>query len=125
MAVNIIRKSPNNSVIVHFTGTGQINCTGNDSVSDLASSGETVTSATIKQVFFGSPSGNSAYWTVTRGDGGANSVVGVFDSTAWMDFAGSGASLSLESAGEFIYCTATACDDASSYLMMEIKKEIG
>lgn len=124
MAVNIVKKQANGTVVVHVTGTQTINCTGNDSVSDLATTGEVVSKAHIKQVWCGSPSGNSSYWAVTRGNSSVNTLVGVYDSAAWIDYAGNGGALTLSSDGEFVYCTITAADASSAYIMIEFKKEL-
>jgi len=123
VTINYIKKAPNNSVIVHVSGSNTLVCTGIDSVSNLASTGETVSSAAIKQVWCGSSSGAGSYWVVERGNSTVNTVVGVYDSSAWIDYAGNGASLTLHDDGDNVWFTLVGAGD--SYLMLEFKKEIG
>jgi hypothetical protein len=125
MAINILKKAANGSVVVHVTGTGTINCTGNDTISDLASTGEIVTRAKIKQIWTGSSSGNGANFVVSRGNSTVNTVVAVYDSTAWIDYAGNGMALNLAEDGAAIYFTLNNATEGQGYLMLELKKEIG
>lgn len=119
MASSILKKSGNNSVILHATSNATFVVAGNNSVSNLASNNEIVSLATIKQVWVGSSSGNAAYWVVKRG---AN-VVGVYDSTCWIDYAGNGFALNKDATANVVVELHNAADDAG-YIMIELKKEI-
>ena len=66
MAISYLKNAVNNNVVVHSDATGSIVLTGNDSVSNIASPGETVIGSTIKQVWFGSISGASGYWLISE-----------------------------------------------------------
>lgn len=91
MAFNIIANRKNASAVLHFTSNTTITVAGNNSVSNIAKPGEIVNGASIVQATFGTASGDVAYWQVFRGD----NLVAVFDSTAQLDFAGSGQSINL------------------------------
>jgi len=123
VTINYIKNAANNSVLVHVSGSNTLVCTGDDVTSNLASSGEVVSRAPIKQVWCGSSSGTGDYWVVERGNDTVNTVVGVYDSSAWIDYAGNGAALTLHDDGENVWFTLVGAGD--SYLMLEFKKEIG
>lgn len=120
MAVNFIKKAPNNNIIVHSDATGSIVLVGNDSVSNAATSGEYVIGSAIRSIWAGSVSPN--IWTVTKGDGSSNSVIAVLDSTGWYDYAGAGASINVEEAGTNLYFTLSG---GTGYIMIDIKKILG
>ena len=122
MAISYLKNAVNNNVVVHADATGSIVLTGNDSVSNIASPGETVIGSTIKQVWFGSISGASGYWLVEKGNATVNSVIGMYDSTAWIDYAGNGCALNIEEEGDNLYFTLTG---AAGYIMFDIKKVTG
>jgi hypothetical protein len=108
MATLINRK--NYSTVVHAAA----NTTWQ--MSDFAVGTETVpTGVAITQVWFGSPSGNSAYWTVKRG---ANTVA-VLDSTSYLDFAGNGCSLNLYPSANV---TVTLIGATDGFIMLEVQK---
>lgn len=88
MAVIINKKGL--SAVIHLTGNATINVAGNSSVSDIAVGDEIVTGATITQVWYGT--GNGAYWEIKRG---SNTVM-FTDSTGYLDFAGNGITLNLD-----------------------------
>ena len=115
MAIRIV-DNKRSTVTILATGTETVIIAGNNSVSNIALAGVTddIVGASIKQVWFGSISGGSGFWQVTRG---AN-VVLMADSTAWFDFAGNGRGLSLDSAAN-VTMTRTG---ASGTMMMELKK---
>jgi len=84
---------------VLITANATITVAGNNSVSNIAyGTDQTVIGAGIKQMWAMSPSGNSAYWTISRG---AN-LVAAPDSTAYLDFAGNGSSLNVDSTGTIV-----------------------
>lgn len=103
-------------VVVHATANTTWVVAGNNSVSNLALSNEELYGASIRQVWFGSPSGNAAYWTVKRG---ANTVL-VLDSTAWLDFAGVGQSLTIDPSANL---TVELTGSTSGYIMLELSKD--
>lgn len=119
MADSVLKSAANASCILHATSNATFVIAGNNSVSNVASNNEVVDNATIKQVWVGSSSGNAAYWTVKRG---AN-VVGVFDSTCWIDFAGNGFALNKDKTANVVVELNNAADD-EGYIMIEVKKEI-
>lgn len=126
MAINFPKKAANLSVLVHVTANHTINAVGNDSVSDLATTGEYVTGSKIKQVWTGSPSsGTSVYWQVFAANATANLCVGVYDSTAWIDYAGVGAGFNLVPDADKFHFILNGVAENQGYLMIEIKKELG
>lgn len=92
MAYRIVQNRKNLSATILFTSNSTLTITGNNSVSAIAIDDEVVTGASITQVWCGSPSGAGAFWEVKRG---ANTV-GVYDSTAYIDYAGNGAAMTLD-----------------------------
>ena len=115
MAIRIV-DNKRSTVTILATGTETVIIAGNNSVSNIALAGVTddIVGASIKQVWFGSISGASGFWQITRG---AN-VVLMADSTAWFDFAGNGRGLSLDSAAN-VTMTRTG---ANGTMMIELKK---
>lgn len=104
------------SFAVHaVANTGTIVVAGNSSVSDVASVGEVLVGAYITQVWAGCPSGDNAFWTISRG---ANTVL-VLDSTGYYDYAGCGNPITLDSSAN-ISATLTGSD--SGYLLFECQK---
>jgi len=103
------------AVLLFTASNGAITIAGNSSVSAIATSDEDLAGAAITQMWFGSPSGNSAYWVVKRG---ANTVF-VADSTAYLDFRGNGAGLSLDSSGTL---SANLIGSGNGTLIVELKK---
>lgn len=119
MANSVLKTAANNTIILHATSNATFVVAGNNSVSNLAVNNEIVESATIKQIWCGSPSGNGAYWIVKRG---AN-VVGVYDSTCWIDYAGNGFALNKDAAANVVITLHNTADD-TAYIMIEVKKQI-
>jgi hypothetical protein len=108
----MIANRRNLSATLHFTANATIIVSGNTSVSHLAIGNEVLTGASITQVWHGSP----AQWSVTRG---ANTV-GVFDSTSYVDFAGNGNAINLDSAATLVVSLDSS--SATGYLMIELQK---
>ena len=93
MTYRIISNKRYGSATLLFTASnGNITIAGANGVSVIAKDDENLAGAAIAQIWFGSPSGNSAYWTIRRG---ANTVF-VADSTAYLDFRGNGVGLTLD-----------------------------
>ena len=100
-------------VDILFTANDTITVAGNDSVSEIAITGQTITGAAIKQILCSSPSGNGAYWSVLRG---AN-VVFTPDSTAFIDFAGNGIGLDIDETADLTCNLVGAASDAGSIVI--------
>lgn len=111
MAVTINRK--NTSAVIHVTANATITVAGNSTTSNVATSNEVLSGATIVQAFCGA--GNGAYWTVKRG---SNTVL-VLDSTGYYDFAGSGMAITADSGGTIV---ANLVNGTDGYLMLEVQK---
>jgi len=80
------------SIDILITSNASITVVGNSAVSNIAIANQTVTGATIRQLISTSPSGNGAYWEISRG---AN-VVCTPDSTTYLDFAGNGLTMNVD-----------------------------
>ena len=111
MAGRVIANRKNVSITVHATA----NTTWQ--MSDFTGVGETnVTAVAIKQVWFGSPQSiANTYWTISRG---ANTVA-ILDSTGYMDYAGNGNMLNLDSTANV---TVTLNGSTVGYIMLELQK---
>jgi hypothetical protein len=122
MAFNYTQNKKNYTVILHATANSEAVLVGNNSVSNVAIGDEIIESATIRQVWYGSSSGDTAggaLWTVDR-DG---TTVATFDSTGWTDFSGNGHELDIESAAANVGVTITG-GNLNGYIMMEIRKNV-
>lgn len=106
------------TVVLHAVANTTWTIAGNSSVSDIAQNDEEVTGCSIMQVWYGSSSGGTAYWTVQRG----SNTVGVYDSTGWKDYAGNGASLDIDSTGTIVVTINGA--PATAYIMMKVRKQM-
>jgi len=117
------------SAVVHVTGNDCVVIAGNSSVSNIAFGNETITSAAITQVWWGSTaiSGNS-YWIVNRGTGNTSvanvsfqsgNTVLVLPDSGHIDFAGDGASLIKNTTGN---CSIGLINSTTGYLMIEFQK---
>lgn len=118
MAITYLKNAANLNVVVHADATGSIILTGNDSVSNIASPGETIIGSTIRQVWAGS----NNLWTVSKGNSTVNAIIGHWDSTGWYDYAGNGCAINIEEGGENLYFT---LGGGSGYIMLDIKKITG
>lgn len=116
MTVSIIHNRKNLSVTVLADANATLTIAGNSSVSNVAHASETLTGASIKQIWFGSPSGDSAYWVVQRG----SNTIAVLDSTGWIDFAGNGNLQTKDSTASLVL---TLVGSANGYIMVELQKE--
>lgn len=111
MAVLINKKGL--SAVIHLTANAVINVAGNSSVSDIAYGDETVTGATITQMWYGC--GNGAYWEIKRG---SNTVM-FTDSTGYLDFAGNGVALNKDITGTLV---ANLNVSQTGFLIIELTK---
>lgn len=99
---------------VHVTANDTIVVAGASGVSNIALTGETVTSAHISQVWWSSS--NSSYWTVKRG---ANTVL-VLTETGYLDFAGNGLGLQIDQAANLVI---TLTGSGVGFLALEGQKK--
>lgn len=106
----IINRS-GSSAVVHTTANATIVIAGGVGTSNIASTGETITAGAITQVWWGSAQG---HWVVKRG---ANTILAL-DGSGYLDFAGSGASLTVDAAATIV----ANCSVANCFIMMEIQK---
>lgn len=111
MSVIINRK--NKTAVVHVTANTTLTIAGTANTSAIALTGETITGATIKQVFFGSDTGT---WTIKRG---ANTVA-VLSGTQHMDYAGLGLALIQDSTATLVI----TLSGGTGYCMIELAKEM-
>lgn len=120
--MTVFANKPRTSAIIHVTANDTIVVAGNTTTSNIASDGEIVTGAHIKQVWCGSSSGNGAYWKVSSVNSAANSEVLllVLDSTAYMDYAGNGVKVPV--LGDELKFELVNGDEG--YLMLELRKEV-
>lgn len=125
MAARVINNKKNLSALLHFAANSTANTftltiAGNSSTSNVATDNEVLIGANITQAWFGSSSGEGGYWKVQRG---ANTVA-VYDSTAWMDYAGNGQALTIDNTADivatFVKPAGSTLSDA--YLILEIQK---
>lgn len=119
MAYRIMRNT-RNKTLMHFTADNTaIVIVGNSSVSEIGDpniTDETITGATITQIWATSDSGAGANgWDIVRG----SNTVWETDSTAWMDFAGLGAAITLDSAGTL----GASRNGSRGTLIIELQKE--
>ena len=108
----MVANRKNLSATLHFTNNATITVSGNSSVSHIALGDEVLTGAYICQVWHGS----MGQWTVMRG----SNTVGVFDSTAYNDFAGNGNPIKLDSSGTLVVTLDSPA--TNGYLMIELQK---
>jgi hypothetical protein len=114
MAVNIVANRPRTSAVFHVaTANATIVVAGNNAVSNVASSGETLTGAYITQSVWGcDPNG---YIVIKRG----TTPVAYYDSTGQHEYAGCGMPINVLQAAniniEFV-------GSANCFVMFEIQK---
>jgi hypothetical protein len=112
--MRLIANKTGSEAVLHFTANDSVIIAGNNSVSNVATSNETVNSAYITQIFYGSPSA-TAFWTVKRG---ANTVA-VLDSTGHLDLAGNGTALKLDTTDTL---DVTLTGGTEGFLIVEVQK---
>lgn len=116
MAFRLINNRRGGTVHVLITSNSSLTIAGNSSVSDIATGNEVVAGCSVLRAWCGSSSGNGAYWTVKRG---ANTIA-VLDSTAFIDYAGNGVSINLDSNATLVANIQGA--DLTGSLILELKK---
>lgn len=114
MAVTYTSNKKNLSVSVHVaSANATIVVAGNTSSSNIATGNETITGATITQVFWG-VDGNGSIQLKRSG-----SLVAVYDSTGYYDYAGNGMSLNMnQTANVDVQFIGTA----NAYVFFELQK---
>lgn len=122
MAVTITSNKKNTSAVIHVANanSGNIICVGNSTTTNvggtsncLAISDEVLTGAYIAQVFFGiDPSG----YAVIKRD---TTIVSVYDSTGYVDYAGSGMALTVGQTGNL---SVEFVNTSNAYLLIEVQK---
>lgn len=116
MAYRVIQNRKNLSATVLFTANAEITVVGNTSVSVIATGDEDIAAVNINHAWFGSPSGDGAYWELKRG---ANTIA-VFDSTAFLDFAGVGTALNVDDTATI---SVTLNGSSKGFLLLELQKK--
>lgn len=114
MAVTITSNKKNSSAVIHVAAANAtLIVAGNNSVSNVAISDEILTGANITQAIWGCD--GNGHIQVLRG---AN-LVAVYDSTSFIDYAGSGMSLTKDAAANI---TINFVGSANAYIMFEVQK---
>lgn len=116
MAYRVLDNKKYGAARLLITSNSSITIAGNNSVSNVAISDEVLSGGSISQVWFGSPSGNAAYWLVKRG----SNTVGIFDSTSYLDFRGNGQALNIDASATLVANLVGATD---GFLIIDLKKE--
>lgn len=114
-----IQHNEEKRVVLHATSNTTWVIAGNSSVSNVATGDETVISGSIKQVWFGSPSGNNAYWTIKRG---ANTVA-VLSKSKWIPYSALGKTVTLDSSAN-VTVELTNAGDNLGFIMIELSKNL-
>lgn len=119
MAVRYFNNKRNTiDILITSAASGDIIIAGNDSVSNIALPGQILTGASIRQLFASSPSGNSAYWEISR-DG---NVVCTPDSTTFLDFAGVGMGMNIDASANLV-CNLIRAGDDEGTLWIQLHKD--
>lgn len=111
--MTVLQNKKNLSTLVHHVANATLTIAGNSSVSNVATSDEILTGATIKQVWFGAA--GDGYWVVKRG----SNTVGVYSSTGWTDYAGNGGLLTNDADATLVL---ELVGTANGYIMVELQK---
>lgn len=98
MAYRVISNKKYGEVQLLVTSNSTVIVAGNSSVSNVATSDEVLSGASISKIWFGSPSGNAAYWDIRRG----SNLVFVADTSGYIDFAGHGGSITIDPSANLV-----------------------
>jgi hypothetical protein len=119
MAVHILSnksRDTSGTVVVHVaTANASLVVAGNSSVSNIALPGETVTGATIRQVFYGIDGGAEGECFIYR----AGDLVGTYNRAGHHNYAGHGISLSINPAANLDVSFQSA---SNSMIIIELQK---
>ena len=110
-------------VIIHFSASGSVNVTGNNTVSNLTSNSvEIVLDSSIYQIWYGSDQGATVAgsWQIVTGNSTANLVLAVFSGTGHAQFGQMGGVVDLLDSGELLY--ATLVGTSNGHLMIDLRK---
>lgn len=114
MSYRILSNKENGAVTIHFNAANTMTIAGNTTNgSNVAKGSETLTGGYISQAFWGTDGSG----TIQLRRGGT--LVAIFDSTGYKDYAGSGMPLSANSDQTI---AVTFVGSANAYLMLEVQK---
>lgn len=114
MAVSIISNKSRTSAVIHVSSANAtIKVAGNNSVSNIASPGETLTGAYITQAVWGCDGTGSI--NIKRG----STLVAVYDSTGQHEYAGTGMPITVGQASDI---TVELMGSANSFIIFEVQK---
>lgn len=114
MTVTVTSNKKNTSAVLHFNANATVIVAGNSSQSNVAMSDEVLTGATIVQSFWGVDGTGSIQ--VKRD----TTLIAVYDSTGFKDYAGSGMPLNVVPTGNI---NVTFIGTSNAYLMLEVQKQ--
>lgn len=103
------------SLWLHLTANQTLTIVGNDSVSNVASVGQTITGVTIKQAIWSAANQTTGFWRIARG----SNVYLTFGGTGNVNFAASGVSVSQDSNATLVV---TLNNTTDGFLLLELKK---
>lgn len=114
MAVTVISNKPRLSAVFHVAGANaSLVVAGNNSVSNVASAGETLTGAYITQASWGcDPNG---YIVIKRG----SDIAAVYDSTGQHEYAGCGMPITV---GQSANLSVEFVGSANCFIVFEVQK---
>lgn len=115
MAYTILSNKKNTSATLHINSNSTIIIAGNNSVSNVAIGTEVLSGASISQIAWGCDPNGSIQ--ISRG---AN-LVGVYDSTSYIDYAGNGIALDIHPSANLVV---TFIGSANCSCVIEIQKKI-
>ena len=115
MAYEIISNRKNVAFTVWANANTTLTIAGNASSSNVALDGESLSGASIKQVWFGSQ--NGGYWVIKRG----SNVVAVYESASYQDYAGNGCMLTKDKDATLVL---ELVGTANGYIMVDMQKHI-
>ena len=114
MAYTITSNKKNTSLVIHISAANvNLKVAGNNSVSNLAMSDEILNGAYITQAFWGND-GNS-HIQILRD----TALVGVFDSSGYVDYAGAGMPMSVGQSANLIV---NFVGSSNAYCILELQK---
>lgn len=115
--MRLIANKSGGEAVLHFTVSNTVIIAGNNTVSNVATSSETVTGALITQAFWGVGGAGTTdgYWKVERG---ANTVL-ILDQSGHVDYSASGVGIKLDYDQNL---TVTLVNSTVGYLIIELQK---
>ena len=117
MAYSIISNKKNTSVVLHFASIGNttIRVTGNNEVSNIALTGETLTGAYITQAVWGCD--GNGFITVNRD----STLVAAYDSSGQHEYAGCGMPINVGATAANL--VVSILGSTNCFLMLELQKQ--